>query len=141
MTSNRTRKRASGFTLIELMIVVAVVAILAAVAYPSYADYVRKSRRGQAKADLMELTQLLERYRTVNNSYEDFNMEAFEHSPHDGTSYYSVELLDADRDSYSLVATPMGSQIKDTKCGALSITQAGRKDIGADATSTVERCW
>ncbi|MDW7601742.1 prepilin-type N-terminal cleavage/methylation domain-containing protein, partial [Stenotrophomonas maltophilia] len=56
---------ARGFTLIELMIVVAVVAILAAIAYPSYSEHVRKSRRAQAKADLVEYAQLAERFHTV----------------------------------------------------------------------------
>ena len=58
-------KHAKGFTLIELMIVVAVVAILATIAMPSYQEHVRKSRRAQAKADLVELAQQLERHHTV----------------------------------------------------------------------------
>ena len=45
--------KAGGFTLIELMIVVAVLAILAAIAFPSYQEHVRKARRAQAKADLV----------------------------------------------------------------------------------------
>lgn len=138
MTSGK-RSRVRGFTLIELMIVVAVIAILAAIAYPSYADYVRKGRRGQAKADLMEVAQLLERYRTVNNKYNGFNMAAFGQSPRQGTAYYNVNLVNPDADSYSLTAAPTGSQTKDTDCGTLSITQAGAK--GATGTAPDEECW
>src|SRR5690606_39345918 len=56
-----------GFTLIELMIVVAIVGVPVAIAYPSYTDSVRKGKRGQAKGQLVELAQRAERYRTVNN--------------------------------------------------------------------------
>ena len=58
-----------GFTLIELMIVVAVIAILAAIAYPSYQDSVRKSRRADAKAVVLNAAQILERCYTQNNVY------------------------------------------------------------------------
>lgn len=134
------KKNISGFTLIELMIVVAVIAILAAIAYPSYADSVRKGHRGQAKADLMETAQLLERHRTVNNTYASFNMNAFGKSPHSGTTRYNVVLENEDADGYDLTATPIGSQAKDTQCGALSINQAGVKSISGSG-GTVERCW
>lgn len=53
--------RARGFTLIELMIVVAIVAILAAVAYPSYRDSISKSRRAEARAQLMDAVQYMQR--------------------------------------------------------------------------------
>ncbi len=138
---NNGQRAAGGFTLIELMIVVAVIAILAAIAYPSYADSVRDGRRGQAKADLLELTQLLERHRTVNNTYVGFDMTDFGQSPRTGTGYYNVALAGANVDSYALTATPAGSQANDTDCGALSINQAGVKDIGEGATGTVQRCW
>ncbi|MDM9225657.1 type IV pilin protein, partial [Klebsiella pneumoniae] len=63
------RKQSRGFTLIELMIVVAVIGILAAVAYPSYQEYVRKSKRAEGRTALMELLQQQERYMTQNNTY------------------------------------------------------------------------
>ena len=61
-----------GFTLVELMIVVAIVAILAAIAYPSYAESVRKGRRAEARAALTELLQQQERFMTQNNTYRAF---------------------------------------------------------------------
>ncbi|MGY0619030.1 type IV pilin protein [Lysobacter sp. A378] len=140
MYSNTGKGKVAGFTLIELMIVVAVIAILAAVAYPSYADSVRKGHRGQAKADLMETAQLLERHRTVNNTYAGFNMGAFGQSPHTGTARYTIALANDDADGYDLTASPEGSQEKDTQCGALSINQAGVKSISSTSGS-VERCW
>ena len=59
-----------GFTLMELMVVVAIVGILGAVAYPSYIDSTRKARRADAQADLIELSGFMERFFTENNRYD-----------------------------------------------------------------------
>lgn len=77
-----------GFTLIELMIVVAVIAIIAAIAYPSYMDYVRQSRRADATVALLELAQYMERYYTNNGRYTDgdgnYPALPFDEAPRDG---------------------------------------------------------
>lgn len=132
-------RKVAGFTLLELMIVVAVVAILAAIAYPSYQDQVRKSRRAQAKADLVELAQLAERYHTVNNSYAGHTL-SFSQSPREAgaTARYLLALNPAATQStFTIVATPQGSQAADT-CGTLSINQAGVKTSSGAAVS---ECW
>ncbi|WP_277874220.1 type IV pilin protein [Luteimonas cucumeris] len=126
-----------GFTLIELMVVVAVVAILASIALPSYQDSVRKSRRGQAKADLVELAQLLEREHTVRNSYgndtTDYDIP-FNQSPKTGTAHYTIALSNQSANTFTLTATPAGSQANDT-CGNLTLNQAGAK------TPATGGCW
>lgn len=65
-------RKLRGFTLIELMIVVAVVGVLAAIAYPAYTDSILKGRRAQARAALSELLLQQERYMTQNNCYLGF---------------------------------------------------------------------
>lgn len=145
--SSRLRGRggiatASGFTLIELMIVVAVIAILVALAYPSYEEQVRKSRRAQAKADLVELVQLLERYRTVNNTYAGFDGTTgfFDQSPRaPATAHYALELEGADADSFTLKATPSSEPQSADRCGELSINQAGVK--GETGAADYGECW
>ena len=62
-----------GFTLLELMIVVAVIGILAAIAYPSYTESVLKGKRAQARAAIAELLQQQERYMTQRNCYLGFS--------------------------------------------------------------------
>lgn len=63
----------TGFTLIELMIVVAIVGILASIAYPSYVNSVRKGKRAEGRAALTELLQQEERFMTQTNSYCAFS--------------------------------------------------------------------
>lgn len=120
-----------GFTLIELMVVVAVVAILAAIALPSYQESVRKGRRGQAKADLIEVGQLAERYRTVNNnSYTGFTLPAgFDQSPRTGAAFYALELETADDGrSFSIEAVPEAGTAQATdRCGVLTLLSTGAR--------------
>lgn len=137
MNISSIRRTALGFTLIELMITVAVVAILAAVAIPSYSEHVRKSRRAQAKADLVELAQQLERFHTVQNTYNGMTLP-FTQSPRDGKSYYTLSLSGAaTSSSFTLQAVPGTGQDKD-KCGTLTLDQAGRKTPTA---AKVAGCW
>jgi type IV pilus assembly protein PilE len=144
-----TRRIARGFTLIELMIVVAVVSILAAIAYPTYNDAVRKSRRGQAKTDLLELSQLAERYHTVNRTYVGFGnpsgdgtlqLNGWGNSPRSGTAYYTVKMTQATATSFVLEAQPVSGkgQENDALCKTMIINQAGAKS--ATGPDNAE-CW
>lgn len=134
-----SRYSIAGFTLIELMIVVAVVAILAAVAYPSYQDYVRKARRAQVKADLVEYVQLAERFHTANNTYAGFSLPTQVSPREGGTAHYALTPVGAftQANAFTITATAQGSQAED-KCGDLSINQAGVK---TNSRGTLSECW
>ena len=130
-------KAVRGFTLIELMIVVAVVAILAAIAYPSYTDSVLKSRRGQAKADMVEAAQMLERYHSEKNTYVGFVLNPTQ-SPKTGDARYTLALNPVPtQGSFTITATALGGQAND-RCGNLSIDQAGVK---TNSKGTLADCW
>ena len=128
--------RQGGFTLIELMIVVAVVAILAVIAYPSYQEQMRKSRRAQAQADLIEYAQAAERYHTVNNTYEDWEVPN-ESSPRNGAEHYAISVDDLTSSTFSLIATPTSEAQADDRCGVLTTDHAGRK---FHEKGTVDQC-
>jgi type IV pilus assembly protein PilE len=135
MNKNTYFARARGFTLIELMVVVAVIAILALIAYPSYVAHVRKARRTQAKTDLMEIAQLLERTFTTDRDYTKFALTAaLGQSPHVGERRYDIALSPLTRTTFTLTASPVGDQGKDP-CGVLTLTHTGRRTPAGD------KCW
>lgn len=141
------RNRHSGFTLIELMIVVAIIAVLAAIAYPSYQNHVIKTRRAAAAACAMEGAQFMERFYTTNMRYNTDRggnavaLPAMQCAG-DISQHYTVQLAGGTTaTAYSIQAVPQGQQAsKDTKCGTLSINQAGAKSVGNTGTDPAE-CW
>lgn len=129
-----------GFTLIELMIVVAVISILAAIAYPSYQEYVLRSRRAEGQAFLNDAAARQERYRAQNGSYtatvSDLKLPGGDKSDR---GYYQLEI--DPKDGYTLTAKRQGAQIADTKCGNLTLNAAGTKGLDSPSGGTVDTCW
>lgn len=128
-------KKSSGFTLIEVMIVVAIIGILAAIAYPSYAEYMRKSRRTDATASLSALAQRLERCYTQSFSYEDCLNESVVSEQ----GFYTIT-VSAAKTTFTLSASPVsgGPQASDTKCTKFELTNTGKRTASGSASS---QCW
>jgi len=130
-----------GFTLIELMIVIAIVGILASIGYPAYQGQVLKTHRADCEAVLMEAANALERYYTEQGAYT--GATAGTHYPDrcpvdPGTQYYAVAAL-VNATTFTLTATAQAVQAKD-KCKNLTLTNTGQK--GQSGTGvTVQDCW
>lgn len=102
------KTRYGGFTLIELMIVVAVVGILSAIAMPSYNEYIRRGHRAEARAGLLQAAQWLERAATSNGTYP--LTAAFPASLKTvPSSRYDISLNSTDGSTFTLTATPKGA--------------------------------
>lgn len=118
---NRYPARAAGFTLIELLVTVAIVAILASIAYPSYQNQVRQTQRREAMAQVLEMSQRLEKIRAQTYSYTAGN------GFNEVRERYTISsVVTAAGDAYTITATPNAAtdQAND-RCGTFSFASSG----------------
>jgi type IV pilus assembly protein PilE len=147
----------NGFTLIELMIAVAIVAILAAVALPSYTSYVSRAQRADARAQLLQAAQFMQRFYTANDQYlqdrANNNVSTqipanLNNSPADGTALYTLNIPSADLtvSKYTLQMVPVaGGSMANDECGTFSLTSTGVRGVvvgGSPGGTTLrDKCW
>jgi type IV pilus assembly protein PilE len=145
--------RATGFSLIELMITVLIISVLVAIAIPSYIDKVRKSRRTEAKTALLDLAGREERFYNTNNQYSvlpsdlGYGAIATAFPMTVGSGYYSVSVTTTAYAAgppvtpagYTITAVPVAGsdQAKDTHCQLFTLTSTGVQTSGPDTTT----CW
>ena len=143
------RHRLVGFTLIELMIVVAVIAIIAAIGYPSYINSVVKTKRTAAEGCVSEYATYMERFYTQNLRYDNDTVGNANPvvgnaptltldcaGPQSSGADYAFTVTAPTQSTYTITATPKGAQAsRDTTCGALGLDQSGAK------TPSTSGCW
>jgi len=131
--------KALGFTLIELMIVVAVVAILAAIAYPSYQNYILKSQRADAHDALLRIQLEQERWRANNPAYTgDLSDLGLTAESDDG--HYQLAISNESGSSFTATATAQGRQANDSNCQSITLTVTGGS-ADRDGTPGGDDCW
>ncbi len=147
-------KHRSGFTLIEIMVVLAIVGLLAAMTYPSYAGYLVKARRLEGQTALLDAMQKQERYYSQHNTYVAFSSRSSDpdeklfnwwsgaspqHSAYElsGQACPGVPL----QRCIELRAEPgterVDKQFRDTECGTLTLNNVGQHGN----TGTYRKCW
>lgn len=142
----------NGFTLIEMLIVLAILSILTAVAYPSYAGHVVRTKRTEGQFALIDAMQQQERYRLQHSTYAEFasaeDAEALGFRWWSGaTAAASMYQLEAHAcpgrsiaECVALRASPgtakVDSRFRDAECGALTLDS-----VGVHAAEGAGRCW
>jgi type IV pilus assembly protein PilE len=141
-----SKLKSEGFTLIELMIVIAILGIFAAFAFPSYQDSVQKSRRSDAQSALIGLSHQMERHFSQNSTYVSAITGSAPQPPDifssqvpigGGTVTYNLTVQAVTASSYILRATPVGVQASD---GYFELLSTGARRWN-EATTTLRSCW
>jgi len=132
----------SGFTLGEVLIVMAIIAILSAIAYPSYISYITRAKRATAEGFMLEVANRQERYLLDNRGYAPDIGTLGIVIPPTVSNNYTVTTTSprAGVTTYSVDAAPTGPQAtNDASCGTLTIIETGVKSVSG--TGGVTKCW
>ena len=132
-------QRQQGFTLIELMIVVAITGILAAIAYPNYSEYILRSHRSKAKSALLQAAQWMERAATAQGAYPAAANVPAGVLQVEGGRYGLAVVVNNTGTTYTLTATAVGPQTDD-KCGNMALTNTGARTV-TGTSLTAAQCW
>ena len=128
--------RQRGFTLIELMIVLAVIAIIAAIALPTFTEQIRKSRRAEAMNGLSDLQLRQEKWRSNHATYGTLADIGGASNP-----YYTLTVTTPTATGYVLTAAPTsgGPQVGD-RCGSYILTNTAGV-IAKTVSTSLTNCW
>jgi type IV pilus assembly protein PilE len=130
------RRASRGFTLIEIMIVIAIIGIVITIGYPSLTEYVKKGRRTEVAGLLSEQAQILERFYSKSNVYTGATGLSA------GNDFYTITPALTDQAFKLTAVRKAGSAMATDKCGDFTITNTGVRSMeNAAAGVTTKDCW
>ena len=138
------RAKQSGFTLIEIMVVVVIIGVLAAIAYPSYREQVRRSNRAEAKILLEQKAQALEKCFARSMDFTSVACApalAVVPTPKGSYQVGANPATPATATTYSLIATAQGPQAGDSECVNFTLNESGTRGVSGSYSATPARCW
>ena len=130
------RRSNRGFTLIEIMIVIAIIGIVITIAAPSYTEYLKKGRRAEVVSLLSEQAQSLERFYSKNNVYTGVTGLST------GNDFYTITPTITDQTFLLTAVRKAGSSMATDKCGDFTLTNTGVRSMNNATTGlTTKDCW
>jgi type IV pilus assembly protein PilE len=138
------KQKNQGFTLIEILVVLAIIAILSAIAIPTYSGYMIRSYRADAQATLNYVSHFMQKVRTEQGSYAPGGTAptlpaGYQNSPSSGAARYTITLSGVTANGFTATATPEASISGAEVCGNLSIDHTGNKSFSG--SSDMRTCW
>ncbi len=151
LTSTRTPSSTHGFSLVELVTVMAVLGIMVAIAYPSYQSYVLRIHRTEARVALMDVASRMHLYYFENKTYTDdllavgLGMDPYVTEK----GRYSIDVEDNGGSGgacpiaicFELVAPAIGRQVVDTDCAEFRLSAAGDRTALTGGGGNNNNCW
>lgn len=149
------RRSLYGLTLIELVVVIAIIALLASIALPSYTEHVARARRADARTQLLQVAQFMQRFYAANDDYQQDRAGAavfsqvpanLKKSPADSEAIYSLEIPQATRTDFEIRMVPVpGGPMASDRCGTFALSSLGVRSVivsGVANTSGLrDTCW
>jgi type IV pilus assembly protein PilE len=135
---NTGLRKMRGVTLLELMIVVVIIGILTAIAYPNYREFTARAKRNEARALLLEIATVQERFYLQNSRYGTLVELGYDDPIVSGTGSYNVTVNPNPNFAINFTAraTYQHTDAENGKCGTFDIDGRGSKTSGPDAD-----CW
>ena len=160
---HQTPRRVTGFTLIELMITAAIVAVLSAIALPSYTSYIARANRADARAQLVQVAQFMQRFYAANDKFDKDRSGndvitqvpvTLKQSPAPtgtgSTKLYDLAIPTVTSGSFEIRMVPVdGGRMSNDQCGAFSLDSTGKRGIvladvlytDSTAQPLINTCW
>lgn len=141
---NSCAQRNRGFTLIELMVVLAIVGVLASLALHSFQSQIRKARRIDAQTSLQRIQLEQVRWRSHHDTYA-LNLNDLGLTSSSGQAYFQLSISEATSDGFIAMASALGDQANDTDCQRMQLRLLNTATVsltsGNAAQNDAPRCW